>query len=119
MLPYSNDMPPGLREELVYEAIARDIPVELWAPVVFVGPRRNSMLRTAVPVATVDEYGYVPAEEDDIRSDAHAIDFQQEILAKAQSNSVQERSHLHLRLRVDFAISTHHIRCGDAGWVGI
>lgn len=66
MLPDVNDSPPEILELCVLAAIAGNILVELRSPPLGVVLRRRAMVWTAVPKATIYEYGDARPRQRDV-----------------------------------------------------
>ena len=108
VLPDSNDLPPRSFEGARHPTVALLVSGELGRPVLSVGRRCGPVVRTAVPEAPIDEYGDTAAGEHDIHPHAAAVPLDEVVLPKSLASGVQPPPELHLRLRVDFAVPTHH-----------
>ena len=64
VFPEPHAEPSRISEKRVGLPVALDVPFELGHPEVGVGGRAGRVLRTAMPEATVDEYGHLGGPED-------------------------------------------------------
>lgn len=87
VFPDPHDRPSLLGEECVVPAVALDRSVELGLPPVTVGLRAGRMVGTAVPEATVDEYGDPLAGKYDVGGATQRVDGP-DVLTEAEPSAV-------------------------------
>lgn len=73
MLPDSNHHPPILFEGRGMAAVALHVLGDLRLPIRAIRRGQRAVLGTAMPEASVDEYGDLPAREDEVGADAAAL----------------------------------------------
>lgn len=89
MLEEPEDLPPCVAEQSVVSPIALNVASKLGLPVAPIRPGNLSVLRTAMPKASVDEYCHLGAGENHIGSDTSRLKLERHVLAKPKTQSMQ------------------------------
>jgi hypothetical protein len=66
VLPYLDDLPPGLEESITLRSVPLAVAINLRVPVGRIGGRPGAVLRTPVPEAPINKHGYPLSRKDDI-----------------------------------------------------
>lgn len=120
VFPNSHNGPACALKTSVHLAISCNVAVQLWTPVVDVLSRFRSMLRTAVPEASVYEDGYPSPRECDIDTDLpSAIRANWIVLPEPEAGSMEHGPQSDLRSGVALRVTAHHGRHRSAGWSGV
>lgn len=112
MLPEPKHLPATLCQRLRGFSITLTISSDLLRPVVGVRLRHDEVVRTAVPIAAVNEYCDVLSTKDDV-GPASDRGFRPDIDAVSQSLRMQNPSHCEFRLRIATSVGAHRVARGQ------
>src|SRR5918999_5977056 len=107
MLPDADDDPAGSCERHVVTSVAGAVGGDFRDPVTAVRGRERAMVRTAMPVAAVDEDCYATPGEDDVGPDAHVAEVETQVATEAKPAGVQGRAQPLLWRRIAAMVCTH------------
>jgi hypothetical protein len=111
VLPYADNGPSRFCEQRIVAAIARDIAIDLMTPIKTVSLGNMTVLRAAVPEATIDEHGDTGRDKQDICL-APKPRYRALMFPEAQASSVEYRAEQLLRRGITAAVTPHDSRYG-------